>query len=168
MPRWMRVLRGMIGTGLTFAAGVGLIGGVFGLGVVALTDATITDLFFIGRLMVAAFLLGVAFSGGLALLARGKAFEKVTYPLVSALGAGAGLLYFLFIGFANGFAVWTPTVLLQNLVLLLLMGTGSAVAMLVVARKARAALASREESVLLGEGAAQVDHELRVRDREVR
>jgi hypothetical protein len=154
----------MIGTGLTFAAGVGLIGGLFGLGVVAFTDAVLADIFFIGRLMVAAFLLGVAFSGGLALLARGKAFEKVTYPMVSALGGGAGLLYFLFIGFANGFRVWTPTVMMQNLVLLLLMGTGSAVAMLLVARKARAALASREDTEMLGEGVAPAEHITRSRE----
>ncbi len=26
MPRWLRVIRGMIGTGLTFSAGVGVVG----------------------------------------------------------------------------------------------------------------------------------------------
>lgn len=164
MPRWMRILRGMIGTGLTFAAGVGLIGGLVGLAAVAFGSATITDLFFIGRLMVAGFLLGVAFSGGLALLARGKSFDRVTFPMVSALGGGAGLLYFLFIGFANGFRVWTPTVMMQNLVLLTVMGTGSAVAMLLVARKARAALAAKDETLELGEGAAPAEHIIRSRE----
>ena len=164
MPSWLRIVRGMIGTGLTFATVVGLIGGLLGLGVVAFTDARLLDLLFIGRFMVAAFLLGVAFSGGLALLARGKAFEKVTFPLVTALGGGAGLLYFLFIGFANGFRVWTPTVMMQNLVLLLIMGAGSAFTMLVVARKARAALSSREGTELLGEGVAPAEHISRSRE----
>ena len=164
MPHWLRIVRGMIGTGLTFAAGVGMIGGLLGLGVVAFTDARLIDLMFIGRLMVAAFLLGVAFSGGLALLARGKAFEKVTFPMVTALGGGAGLLYFLFIGFANGFNVWTPGVMLTNLLLLTGMGAGSAIAMLLVARKARAALGSNDDPMLVGEGTAPAAHIVRSRE----
>jgi len=31
MPRWLSVIRGMIGTGLTFAAGVAVVGSILGL-----------------------------------------------------------------------------------------------------------------------------------------
>ena len=94
MSRWQRLIRGMIGMGLTFSAGVG---------VVASIGAVLSALFFGGdremiRLVVAstmyAFPIGVAFSGVVAITARGGSFDKLSIPRFAALGAGAGLLLF--------------------------------------------------------------------------
>ena len=138
MPRWLRIVRGMIGTGFTFALGVG---GFFSiLGTIALirNKATIIEVLeTVGQFSVAAFVLGAGFAGVLALLARGKSFSKLSVPLVGAVGVGAGLIYFGLISI-NGIGVWTPRVALINFSLLTVMGGVSSVAMLLIARRASA------------------------------
>jgi hypothetical protein len=163
MPRWMRVVRGMVGTGLTFAAGVGAVAGVVG-GVVWLTGGiTLRELFQVaGKSAVVAFLLGLGFSGVLALTARGRPFHKLSLRLISVLGACAGLLYFLFLAMTGG-RVWTPRDAIANFLLLTLLGAGSAATMFVIARKASgSSLEARDELPALGEGDDEVVH---VRDR---
>ena len=65
MPRWLRVIRGLIGMGLTFAAGVGVVASMIA-GLVWLLLGSGSGLEMI-RLVIAssiwAFLIGVAFSG---------------------------------------------------------------------------------------------------------
>ena len=151
MPRWLRFIRGMIGTGLTFAAGVGvvtsIIGGVSWLG----GGVTVRDfLEFVGKFSFASFLLGVAFSGVLAVAARGRHFSKLSLRLVSALGAGAGLLYFGFLAM-NGGRNWSPRAAMINFAVLTVMGACSAAATLLIARRASSALDS-EETQSLGAG----------------
>ena len=118
MPRWLRIIRGMIGTGLTFGAGVGVVASVIGVLAWLANGITGRELMqIVGKFSVVAFLLGVAFSGVLAITARGRQFNKVSLRLVGALGAGAGLLYFVFLAL-NGGRNWSAQNAIVNLVLL--------------------------------------------------
>lgn len=155
MPRWLRVVRGMLGTGLTFAVGVGLVGSVLGLVALALGQASLDDLRFVGKLSVVAFIVGVGFSGALALAARGRTFDKLSLRYVAALGAGGGFLYYLFIAAMNGARVWSVRLAIGNLAILTLLGAGSAVAMFLMARKARETLTSGDDPRSLSEGARE-------------
>ena len=153
MPRWLRVIRGMIGTGLTFAAGVGVVASIPGVLVWLRGGLTPRELLqIVGKVSVVAFLLGVAFSGVLAIAARGRQFNKLSLRLVGGLGAGAGLLYFVFIA-ANGGRNWSAQDAIANLVLLPLMGAGSAAATLMIAQRAGSALKSGDELHSVGAGA---------------
>ena len=142
MPRWLRVARGMLGTGLTFGAGVGAIASLVAAIAWLAGAGSAHELFGLaGRCAVVAGVLGVAFSGVLAVTARGREFSKLSLRLVGGLGAGAGLLYFAFLAM-NGGRNWAPRDAVANFVLLTVMGAGSAVVTLLVARRARSALAS--------------------------
>lgn len=152
MPRWLRVIRGMIGTGLTFATGVGVVGSILGLVGLLLGELSWDDLRMVAKLSVIAFLVGVGFSGVLAITAGGRTFDKLSLRYVTALGAGGGLLYFLFIAAANGGRVWSVWNAIGNLAILTLLGAGSAAATLILARRAGRALKSGEEARNLGEG----------------
>ncbi len=152
MPHWLRVIRGMIGTGLTFAAGVGVVASVLGLVGLLLGELTGHDLRIVAKLSVVAFLVGVAFSGVLAITARGRPFERLSLRYVTALGAGGGLLYFLFIALMNGARVWSVANAIGNMVILTLLGGGSAAATLILARRAGHTLKSGGDSRSLGEG----------------
>lgn len=147
MPRWQRVIRGMIGMGLTFSAGVG---------VVASTIAGLAWLLPGGgggremiRIVVAssmwAFPVGVAFSGLLAFTARNRSFDKLSLPGFAALGAGGGLLLFGVLA-ANAWQAWSLPTALTNLAVFLLLGSGSATATLLVARRTRPELDSGDET----------------------
>jgi len=142
----------MIGTGLTFAAGVGVVGSMLGLVGLLLGELSGHDLRIVAKLSVVAFIVGVAFSGVLAIAARGRSFDRLSLRYVTALGAGGGLLYFLFIALMNGVRVWSASNAIGNLTILTLMGGGSAAATLLLARKAGHVLKSGEESRSLGEG----------------
>ena len=168
MPRWLRVIRGMIGTGLTFAVGVGLVGLLLGLLALAIGQASVDDLRMVGKLSVVAFIVGVGFSGVLALAARGRTFDKLSLPYVTALGAGGGFLYFLFIAAANGAGVWSIWNAIGNLTILTLLGAGSAASMFLLARKARESLTSGNDTRSLGEGSPEtppVQHEIEQKSR---
>ncbi len=156
MPRWLRVARGMIGTGLTFGAGVGAVSAIAG-GIAWLGNkiSGVELLQIVGKISVAAFLLGVGFSAVLAITAGGRRFSKLSLRLVGGLGAGAGLLYFLFLAM-NGGRNWSAKDAIANFVLLLAMGAVSATAMLVVARRGRAALDSVEDVPGLAEGEPEI------------
>ena len=142
----------MIGTGLTFAAGVGAVALVLGLVGVLLGQLAVDDLRMVGKLSLIAFIVGMAFSGVLAIAAQGRTFERLSLRFVTALGAGGGLLYFLFIAAMNGARVWSLWNAIGNLTILTLLGGGSAAATLLLARRAGHALKPHEESRSLGEG----------------
>lgn len=153
MPRWLRVIRGMIGTGLTFAAGVGVVGSIIG-GLVWLLGGRHAghDLIeLIAHSTVIAFPLGVAFSGVLAITARRRSFDKLSLPRFAALGAGAGLLVFAVLS-VNAFRAWSVADAIANATVLTLMGGGSATAILLLARRARRELKPGDESRRLGDG----------------
>jgi len=152
MPRWLRVIRGMIGTGLTFAAGAAVVGSILGLVGLLLGKLSWDDLRMVAKVSVVAFLIGVGFSGMLAIAARGRTFDRLSLRSFTALGAAGGLLYFLFIAAANGARVWSAWNAIGNLTILTVLGGGLAAAMLVLARRAGRALTSGEEARRLAEG----------------
>jgi hypothetical protein len=152
MPRWLRVIRGMIGTGLTFAAGVGVVASMLGLVGMFLGELSWDDLRMVPKLAVIAFLVGVGFAGVLALAARRRSLERLSLRYVTALGAGGGLLYFLFIAAANGARVWSLWNAIGNLAILTVLGGGSAAATLLLARRAGGALKPGAELRSLDEG----------------
>jgi hypothetical protein len=168
MPRWVRVIRGMIGMGLTFAAGVGVVGSLLGLAGLLLGELSWDDLRMVAKLSVIAFLVGVGFSGVLAITARGRTFDKLSLRYVTALGAGGGLLYFLFIAAAHGARVWSVWNAIGNLAILTLVGGGSAAATLILAQRAGRTLRSGEESRNLGEGRIETPLARRDAERESR
>lgn len=156
MPRWLRVVRGVIGTGVTFAAGVGVLASAIGTVVWLADRITARELMqIVGKSSVVAFILGVAFAGVLAITARARRFNKLSLGLVTGLGAGAGLLYWIVLAF-NGGRNWSTRDAIANFVLLALMGGGSASATLMIARRARAALDSGDGLTGLGAGDEEI------------
>jgi hypothetical protein len=153
MPRWLKVIRGMIGMGLTFTAGVGVGASMLaalmwlipgGSSDQELIEAVIKD-------SIIAFPIGVAFSGILAITARGRAFDKLSLPQVAALGAGGGLLLFGLLA-VNAWQAWSVSTAIANATIFVLLGGGSATASLVLARRAGPALKPGDDSRSLGDG----------------
>ncbi|MEO5798276.1 MAG: hypothetical protein ABIZ70_03855 [Gemmatimonadales bacterium] len=162
----MRVLRGMLGTGLTFAVGVGGFSALVGIVLLIARMVSLVEILqMAGRLTVISFILGVVFSGVLALSAGGRSFGKLSLGFVTALGAGGGLIYWLLIGFAKGFRAWTLSVALANLSLLLAMGSGAAAATFLLARRAGKSLRAGDEVESLGEGSLEATLAERERER---
>ncbi len=147
MSRWLRVIRGMIGTGLTFSAGVGVVASMIA-GLVWLLPGGESGIEMI-RLVFAssiwAFPIGVAFSGFLAITAHGRSFDKPSLPRFAGLGAGVGLLFFGVLAI-NAWDAWSVTTAIANATIFILLGGGSATATLMLARRAGPALKSGDES----------------------
>ncbi len=152
MLRWKRVIRGMIGMGLTFATVAGVFFSVLAVvGALFFPGAEDDPGFMIIAGSVWGFAIGVAFSGVLAIAGRGRLFDELSLPRVAALGAGGGLLLAgLLVGatwqeWPNGNAI-VPFTFLP------LLGAGAATASLLLARRVGPALTSGKESRNLGEG----------------
>ncbi len=148
MPRWLRVIRGMIGMGLTFAAGVGVVASlIFVLPTWLLLggDSGREMLVMVIKSSIWAFPIGVAFSGVLAITGRGRPFDLLSLPRFAALGAGGGLLLFGLLAI-NAWQAWSASDAIANAAILVLLGSGSATASLIIARRAGPALTSGEES----------------------
>src|SRR5689334_13822434 len=97
----------MVGTGLTFAVGVGSIATIIGSIAALVGGGSFREVFRIaGRLSVAAFLLGIGFSAILAIAARSRRLANLSIPRFALLGAGAGLVYFALISI-NGVGHWS-------------------------------------------------------------
>lgn len=154
MPRWLRLIRGSVGMGLTFAAGVGLVASMIA-GFVWLLSGSEKDAPEMIRLVVAstiwAFPIGMAFSGLLAITARGRSFDKLSLPRFAALGVGGGLLLYGVLAL-NAWNAWSVTNAIGNAVIFMFLGGGSATATLMLARRARPTLKSGDESRSLDEG----------------
>lgn len=153
MPRWLRVIRGMIGMGLTFAAGVGVVASMISVPIWLLlgSDSGIDMIVMVIKSSIWAFPIGVAFSGVLAITGRGRPFDKLSLPHFAALGAGVGLLAFMALG-VNARHAWSVADAIVNAVILVLLGGGSATASLMLARRADRALKPGDEPRSLGEG----------------
>jgi hypothetical protein len=143
----------MIGTGLIFSAGIGVVASVIA-GVAWLVTGMGRNVELI-RVAIAsaiwAFPIGMAFAGFLALTARGRTFEKLTLPRTAALGAGGGLLLYGVLA-ANAWSAWSLQAAMVNLAVFLGLGAGSATAALLLARRAGPALKPGGESHRLEEG----------------
>jgi len=156
MPRWLRVVRGMIGTGVTFAAGVGSVVSLFGVVALLRGRATVRDVLeTVGQFSVASFLLGAGFAGVVAIGARAGLFKKLSLRVGTSLGIGAGLLYWLFLAMTGGRS-WTPRLAILNFVVLVLMGGLSAAATLFIARRAGSALDPADERLGVGPGEEEI------------
>ena len=155
MSRWQRVIRGMLGMGLTFSAGVGVVASaVAGLGwLLGAGDGGPEMIRMVVASAMWAFPIGVAFSGTMALTARGRTFEHLSIPRFAALGAGAGLLLFGVLAL-NAWDAWSTADALVNAAILVGLGSGSAAASLVLARRAAPELEPGEDSRELGPGEA--------------
>ena len=163
MPRWLRILRGMVGMGLTFSAGVGVVASTIA-GLVWLLPG-IEGGPEMSRVVVAsamwAFPIGVVFSGFLAIAARRRSFDKLSLPRFAAMGAAGGLLLFGVLA-ASAWHAWSLPTALANLAVFLFLGSGSATAALVLARRAGPALESGDEfrSLERDEAAEATKHQL--------
>jgi hypothetical protein len=152
MGRWPRIVRAMIGTGVTFAVGVGGVVAFVGSIVALFGKGSFHDVFELaGRLSLAGFVLGLAFSGILAVGARSRRFTELSVGRFASLGAGAGLLYFGVLAISAA-SHWSMADAIVNLLTLTFVGGGFAAGTLVLARKARAGLAPGAQSRFLGEG----------------
>lgn len=159
MARWSRIIRGMLGTGLTFSVGVGLVGSLVA-GVVGLLtgfEGALEMVRMVFASAVWAFPMGVAFSGVLSLTARGRSFDELSLPRFVALGAGAGLLLFGALAL-NAWDAWSMSTAMVNAGLFVFLGSGSATATLVLARKAEPARESGGDPPTLEAGDEQPTH----------
>jgi len=150
VPRWMRMIRGMLGMGLTFSVGVGVIASVIAVIPWLLSGGDRGLVRLVVASAIWAFPIGVAFSAVMALTARGSTFEKLSLPRFAALGAGAGLLLFGVLA-ANAWGAWSARQALANAGIFLVLGAGSATATLAIARRAGRALQPGDESRRLEE-----------------
>ena len=147
----------MLGTAVAFAIGGPAIVGIVALAFWLFGGAPL------GAVAVAVlrsapicFIIGLAFSGLVALLAQGRMFEKLSIKLFAALGAVVGFALFMLMGLGGAFEAWSATDGIVNLLLLTSVGAGGAAATLALARKTStpAAVGAEEETLSLGEGAA--------------
>lgn len=148
MPRWLSFIRGVIGTGLTFSIGVGVVTSLACVPVWLLGRISGLELLQIaGKTSVIAFPVGVLFSGLLAITARGRSFERLSLRQFAALGGGVGFIVFMLLGVNGAFWRWSLSDAMANFTILTLLGSGSATASLMLARKARPSLKSGDESL---------------------
>jgi hypothetical protein len=146
----------MIGTGLAFAVGGPMIVAAIGAGFWLFGDASLLGVVAVAaRTAPISFVIGVVFSGMLALIARGRGFEKLSLKLFSALGGGVGAATFTAMGLNGAFSAWSPGLALVNFVLLTSIGAGAAAATLWVARRARTTIGREDPPLGLTEGPAQ-------------
>lgn len=151
MTGWKRILRGMIGMGLVFGVGVGSIATVIGLIAYFFLGAGPEVLILIVGSTMWSTVMGVIFSGVLALLARGRNFDEISLPRVAGLGFLGGLAVFGLLAM-NAWDAWTLDAAITNAVLLTGLGTGSAAASLLIARKAAPQLGAGDDFAELGDG----------------
>lgn len=95
MSHWKRVVRGIVGMGLAFAAGAGLVMSSLAAVVLLIRGGEGWREFAVPVVGSTfwGFLIGVAFGAVMAFTARGRSFESLSLPRFAALGVGAGLLF---------------------------------------------------------------------------
>ena len=153
MSRWKRVVRGMLGMGVAFGAGAGLIMSTLAAVVLTLNGGEGWRDFLIPVVggSVWGFLMGTTFGGALALLSRGRSFESLSLPRFTALGVGAGLFFYGLLAL-NAWDAWSTSAAVTNGVLFVVLGGSCATASLLLARKA--------EGVRAGDGLGAVPADL--------
>lgn len=149
MNRWLRRIRGAIGTGLTWAVGWAPVGALVGSVAALLGGASWAGV--VGAALVYAtsgFVVGVAFSGLLGLVEGRRRFDQMSLGRFATWGALGGLLISPYTVF-DGMAVSVTTVIGVGVVTLL--SAASAAASLALARR-------EDDQALLeaGEAAAEV------------
>lgn len=154
MSGWRRVIRGILGMGVTFGA---IAGSFFAVAtaVAALFGVLDESEPFFGIIAgtVWGFGIGVTFSTVLAIAGRRMSFETLSIPRVAGMGALGGLA--LAIGLFGLTALFTGelfTGFVEAFTILPLLGAGAGTAALLVARRAGPALGLGDEREALGEG----------------
>ena len=155
MPRWLRVVRGMIGMGLAFATAISALFAVFDVAKWILFGADLDLRYLMVETILTGtapvgFLMGVVFSGGLVITGRRRLFYKLSLSHFAALGAVAGLLLYLALGFYGSHSSVLDDIV--NGTFFALVGGGSATGALLLARQAAWVLSTGEETHSLGEG----------------
>lgn len=143
MSRWKRVLRGIVGMGVTFGALSAVFFSILaGVSHVFFPGAEDDLVFMVVAGTVWGTGLAVAFSSILALAGRGRSLDELSIPRVMVVGAGAGLtLALLFVGVTWG--DWPNGNWIVPLSILPMLGAGGGVASLLMARTAGRALKAR-------------------------
>ncbi len=153
MKKWLRRIRGAVGTGLTWAAAWFGAGMILLLGSVLVTGGTGADVPYPLGFGAFGFLAGVTFSGVLGLVEGRRRFNQMSLPRFAGWGAAGGFL--LSALFVLAVALNDPA-FLRNLVVLApvfaVAGAGSAAGSLALARRAedRELLAISEEVAKMG------------------
>ena len=124
MSKWLKLIRGAVSIGLTWAAAWALVGALLGL---------LFGWFFVGEFALVGLLSGGAFSVVLGLAGRRRTFDEMSLPRFAGLGALAPLLLIVPTAFSGG--VFNPGGLIA-VALLALLGAGSAAGSLALARMA--------------------------------
>jgi peptidoglycan/LPS O-acetylase OafA/YrhL len=136
MARWPKIARGMLGMGLTFAGGVGVVASTIAALMWAFDGESAPAMI---KMVVAtstwAFAIGVGFSGMLALTARTRSFDGLSLPRFALMGAGVGLFFFGLLA-TNAWQAWSLSQAIGNAVILTGLGGGSAAGALLLARRA--------------------------------
>ena len=151
MPRWLRLARGVLGTGITFSMVVSGVFGALGLGRWLLFGGDLDLRFLLVETILTGaapfgFVSGVLFSGALALTARGRGLGELSLRHLGALGAGAAV-------FLSVVVIGVPTSTLQWIVqggVFALVGGGTAAGSLMLARRAEGELKPAADSRTLG------------------
>ena len=155
MKEWLRRIRGILGTGMTWAAAWFPVGAIIGL-VGGLTDTpgSLVNLAFIfaGTFAAVGFVGGALFSAALAIAEGRRRFDQMSLPRFAAWGAVGGLLVTVSVQFTLG--AGTSFSIIAAAVMTLL-GAGSAAGSLALARRAedKELLEAGEEALGLSEGA---------------
>lgn len=152
MSRWMRVVRGVLGMGLTFGALAGAFFAVAAAASAFFFPGVDDDLVFgIIAGTVWGFGIGASFSAVLAIAARGRSLDDLSFARVALVGAAGGLvLAGLFVGVTWG--DWPNGNAVVPFTMLPLLGTGGGICSLLLARKAGKALSSGDDVGSLGNG----------------
>jgi len=134
MKKWLRRIRGAIGTALTWAAGWSITGAIFGAVTWALGIDPPSAIFWVGAsFAVLGFIGGAIFSTVLGLVEGRRRFDQMSLPRFTAWGTLGGLLVaslLIFQGLVTG-----PTQAI-GLGVVILLGAGSASGSLALARRA--------------------------------
>ena len=152
MKRWLRRIRGVLGTGLTWAAGWSGVAFILSLLGFFGTAGSVQFYFVLAALWgVVGFVGGSIFSMVLAIAERRRTFDEMSLPRIASWGALGGVL--LAIPWVTG-AGPPPTLgeIVGTGVVMALMGAGSAAGSLALARRADPLLESGEAVDLLEEG----------------
>lgn len=154
MARWLRRLRGAIGTGLTWGSTWFGAGMVIMLGALLLTGSTGADIPYPIGFGALGFVAGVTFSGVLGLIEGSRRFEQMSLPRFATWGAAGGFLFSVL--FVSAVALAEGPAFLANLAglapLFSVAGAGCAAGSLALARRAvdRELLETGEDSGEIG------------------
>ena len=155
MKRWLKRIRGVLGTALTWAVAwsgvgvvLGLVGGVVAPGAVSVVDWVVTLVGVFGPL---GFVGGVVFSTVLGIAEGRRRFDQMSLTRFAAWGAVGAFLVSAFLVLGDSSLLGFDKVLL--IAVMTLLGAGSAAGSLALARKADPLLESGEGVGLLEEEA---------------